>query len=812
VQRTRLLYIIFFLLACGHAVGQDGHEFFHNNTAMGDDAVMRELTTDIELFFSPLRGAGSLFDALSEFSFSAVRYNRRGYPHALTRDFWGGIDISGTVARNTDFALLGMLRRGERLRPDGTAARLNASAREFPADIESIIVPGMRISAFTYNRRGRLGGRISGAGELYDGTYAGALFEGRGGRDGGVRGVFSQEFNALGGVDFELSERHGLSFLIGAASAENGLRSAATQEAFELTGDRLYNPAWGYYGGRERSARVACRTHVYPLVSYVGRLSPATEIMASAWCRVGEEGRSALQWFAASPPQPDYYRYMPGYEATNPATGWTVRDPRVTQIFWEQLAEQNLNRGDAQIPAYIISDRMEAVVNAQFAVSIRTQLDRRFALIAGVRHDSDRRRHFRKLRDLLGAGPMLDVDQYLLDDERFGDFHLNNKRAPDRLVSVGDRFGHDYRFAARRTEIHAALLFAQGRVSASAALEVGEGALWREGFYEKELFPGSGSLGCSREFAFNPYSAKISVGYNFSVRRMVNFSAVAAEMMPRAGAVFLNPDFSNAAIAAPCTVGLLSADAEYAAVFNNLTLTASAFATRTSNETAAYRYWDDVESLFADMSLAGIDKLFYGVEFAARWDASPRVAFSLAAALGSYTYDSDPLVTIADNATQRTIVSGSRSRLRGYSLATSPERVVTAEVRYGGRGWLASLTGSYMGGRYVDVSPLRRMERAYGLAESPEKHREFVGQQRLGDAFIANLFVLRSFRMTGGGAVTLLASVNNLLGRDDIVYSGYEQMRIARGGSSPNHNWRPFPSKYLYAYGRTYFISASYAF
>ncbi|MDL2320251.1 TonB-dependent receptor, partial [Alistipes sp. OttesenSCG-928-B03] len=111
----------------------------------------------------------------------------------------------------------------------------------------------------------------------------------------------------------------------------------------------------------------------------------------------------------------------------------------------------------------------------------------------------------------------------------------------------------------------------------------------------------------------------------------------------------------------------------------------------------------------------------------------------------------------------------------------------------------------------VDASPLRRMERAYGLAASPEMRDRFTAQEKLGDAITLDLFLLRSFRL-GVTTLSLLLSVNNLLGDTGIVYNGYEQMRVMKKGTAPNLNWQPLDSRYMYNYGRTYYVSVSYRF
>lgn len=805
-MRKALIFAFLQLLLSVAAAAQDPYEYFYNNSSPDEQSL--ELTSDMSLFLRPIGGRAALFRSISDFNFSVVKYNRRGYEQGMTRDFWATVDFSGLVSRSTDFGFLSILRRSDFVQTENRG--LNAATTEYPAEMRSIMQPGVRTSIFAYNRRGRLGGRFSLAGEGAGGkVYYGVSAGHRWGRDPNVGGVFAEEPWLFTGLDLQMADDHRISLLLGTTATSNGMRTYATREAFDLTGDNLYNPSWGLYGGGERSAKTIETIRVYPLLTYAGRLTDATNITVSAYYGMGEQRRSGLSWFNAQMPYPDYYRYMPGYEPSNPVQGWLDNDLRVTQIYWEQLVEQNLNRPEQA--AYVLADRVERNGNFQMTAIATTVLEKNWKLTYGARYNNDGREYYREMRNLLGANPMPDVDQYLLDDEIFGDYHLNDVRNPARRVGEGDRFGYSYRLRAIKTDLFAVVGYDDGRLRGSVALEVGQGTLQREGLYEKEIFPGNGSYGPSDKVRFNPYMAMISAGYAFSARHFVGFSATVAETMPYAGTVFLNPDYSNYAIDRSRTVRTLSADADYMLTLDRFALNVSVFATRTSGESAVYRYWDDIEATFADMSLEGVDKLYYGAELAAQLNLTPQLTLNFAASAGSYTYDSDPRVAIVNDATRHTMLSGSRSHLKGYNLATSPRRAVTGELRYSPWGWIASLTASYMGGRYVDISPLRRMERAYGLAESPEKHDDFVDQERLGDAFVMNLFLLRSFPIRRG-TLTVLASVNNLLGDTGIVYNGYEQMRIVKNGTAPNYNWKPFPSKYLYGYGRTWYVSLSYSF
>ena len=97
------------------------------------------------------------------------------------------------------------------------------------------------------------------------------------------------------------------------------------------------------------------------------------------------------------------------------------------------------------------------------------------------------------------------------------------------------------------------------------------------------------------------------------------------------------------------------------------------------------------------------------------------------------------------------------------------------------------------------------------MCVSPEMFAAFADQEGLPAATSVDLFVLKSFWI-GRHTLTCIASVSNLFGRDDMVYSAYEPMRILKTGTTTNRSYRPFVSRYLYAYGRTYYVSVGYKF
>lgn len=766
------------------ATAQSQYEFYYNNALAEDGARIPEV--DSELFMKQLGDGTKVFDRLAEYNFSFVRHERYGFERWMNSKF----ALDGSVSHSPDYQLYSVLRPA-------------ATADGFSSDARALIREGWRFQGLAFNRRGRGGGRASWAGENAEGSvYGGISASYRTGRDPRIGGVFMDEASVLGAVSWR-----DFSVATAVLHSSSGLRSYATREAFTLTGDRFYNPSWGLYGGKEHSSNTINRQSINTLLSW-SRTIGGTAFFASFGGQLGRTARSGLAWFDAATPYPDYYRYMPDYDPVNSADPWHLGDQRVTQIYWEQLVEQNQNRIDQA--AYILENRVEDVCDFAVKIGGATKFSGGWGLSYSADFQYDSRVRYKQVGNLLGAAPFRDIDRFLLDDEIFGEQHLNNAQNPDLLIGMGDRFGYYYSLTALSMNAEVTIDYRKEGLYLLFGLRAGSHRLQRHGFYEKEIFPSGLSVGKSMSYEFSPWSGNASAQYVFSPRHFIDFTVNLSEKAPYADNIFVNPDYSNIAIEQPMTVKTFNTKLDYTAVLERFGLNISAFFTTTRDESAIYRYWDDIASAYADMAVNQLDKSFAGVEIGAEWEISPRFSFSMGGAMGRYVYSSDAQAVITDDASRRIIADGVRARLKNYRLATAPEHLATAEIQYDTWGWIASLSANYASGRYVAITPLRRTKRAYGLAGSPERHQEFIEQEELSDAFSLNLFIMRSFEVANG-RLTATLSINNLLDTDNINH-GYEQMRIQRSGVVPTQNWIPFPSKYLYNYGRTYYVSATYSF
>ena len=89
-------------------------------------------------------------------------------------------------------------------------------------------------------------------------------------------------------------DRHLFSLLTVVPVSMRSLRTSSTREAFDLTGNPLYNPSWGYQDGKVRSGRI--RREAVPLAAaaYRVRLTDATSLAATFTAETGIRRYSSL--------------------------------------------------------------------------------------------------------------------------------------------------------------------------------------------------------------------------------------------------------------------------------------------------------------------------------------------------------------------------------------------------------------------------------------------------------------------------------------------------------------------------------------
>ncbi len=636
----------------------------------------------------------------------------------------------------------------------------------------------------------------------------------RGGRDIYADGVFANTADmALRAVKrFDNDATLSLALLL--PLSKRGLRQAAAEEVFRLTGDNLYNPAWGMQSGKMRSARVRRSADPALLLSSEIPAGRRARLTATLLLSLPRYSLSMPAWFDAETPQPDHYRNLPSYFTDKAAAAvvrdvWSSGDMRYTQIDWHEMYARNALRGERGA-AYVIERRTEISMRLAAAATVETTPREGLAIRYGIRTGYECSRRFKRMDDLLGATFLLDRDCYLVDDDTFGNMLQNDLRHPDRRIGKGDRFGYDYNLTQRHLGICVMAIWRRGRSELHAAAELSSLSVGRRGYFEKELFAGNGSYGRSKRIVFAPYTLKAAWHHALTPRHGITLAAVAAAAAPEADDIFLQTQYNNRTTDRPRTSILLGGEAAYRFHSPTVDIHLTGFATLSRRESRILHSYDDMSGAYSDIAIDDIERLGTGIEAAAtvRYSRRWQSAFTFTAA--SYRYAADPAVTLYDDR-DNSVISTSRSRMTGCRTG-APQLTAYADVAwYPAGGWSLRMSMQYAGSRHVEPSAVRRTERLVATAGSEERREEMMHQQRLPDAASVDASVAKTFAF-GRSELRIMLSVRNLTNAGDIVYAGREQNRVRRYTAGDMTHYRPFDNLLTYAYPRTYYISVGWSF
>lgn len=808
LKRTVILCIMAFAFVKVAAQDPEGRSVYDR---FEDD--FREIESDTTLFYLPLGDGSSLFTSLTRYGLSHVSYRPRGLDDRLSRAFVAGMEVSSGIGRYPDYTLYTAL---SALSPEVSRFYYHTPSGFYTplaTDIYGVrasAASGRRTATYTYSdKRYRTGVRLRAAGTMGRGWHYALSMRGRWGEDAYIKGVFTDAL--MGSLAIEKIFNTGVSvaMFVMVNTQERGLKGWTEAEAYRLTGDNLYNPYWGWFDGRIRNSRVKRDMTPLTVLSVDAPLSANTVCHAAFGIRTGERSRSAVCWSDASNPAPDYYANLPNHRA-NPRLkealeeAWQSGDPNFIHMDWRRMYETNMFSTDGR-SVYVLARRVERIRNMQAVFTAASRNEYGFGYECGVRLRYDRSRFRRVAADLLGGAYVRNADSFTGAD--------SDVRNPERAVGAWGVYDYNYDILLRAVTVHGSGYYREGRWSVALGAEFSPQALERIGYYEKEGLPENLSFGSSGLCRFVPYNLYLNGRYNFTASHSLFAEVHRGEYSPDYEDIFLSPDYCNRRMANPRNMTVAGARLDYRLRINRFArLQVAAYVVSTQGEAEIARYYDDLYGVYSAMVMDDMEKRNWGVEAGISIDITEKLKVSAVMSVGNYTYSKDPRITILDEGTLAVLMEDDRAHLKGFIHDGSPQTVVAASVGYSPRGqWNFSVEWTYADRRYVTVNPVRRTERMIALAASPEQRTAWLRQERLPSASVVNISVSKGFTMFG---VRVFASftVNNLLGRRDMLYGGYEQMRLDKFSVDGNTVYRPFPSRYNYSYPRTFLASVTITF
>ncbi len=259
------------------------------------------------------------------------------------------------------------------------------------------------------------------------------------------------------------------------APTERGQNAAVTQEVYDLTGTNNYNPYWGYQNGKVRNSRIVKSYDPTFIASYEINLDEQQKLKVAAGYHYSMYSNSALNFYNAPDPRPDYYRNLPSFfwdgqiannyyepsgqqlfnedgvhypwglfigqdmNSTYLGSGfwgedgnligpsidmaqynnlvhlWKTRDNKTTQIDWDNIYAANFannyNNPDGSA-RYIIERRHNDIQEGMASLNyVNTQFDH-LKMTLGAEAKVSQGIHYKTIDDLLGGNQWIDVDAF----------------------------------------------------------------------------------------------------------------------------------------------------------------------------------------------------------------------------------------------------------------------------------------------------------------------------------------------------------------------------------------------------------------
>lgn len=259
------------------------------------------------------------------------------------------------------------------------------------------------------------------------------------------------------------------------APTERGQNAAVTQEVYDLTGTNNYNPYWGYQNGKVRNSRIVKSYDPTVIVAYEYKIDDQQKLKAAAGYHYSWYSNSALNFFNAPDPRPDYYRNLPSFywdgqianpnnetsagqlfddngnhypwglfigedmKGVNLGSGfigddgnlvgpsvdkdqynnlvnlWRNRDNKTTQIDWDNIYASNYanNANDPTASArYMLERRHNDIQEANASFNYVNTKYNHLKMTLGVEGKFSQGIHYKTIDDLLGANQWIDIDAF----------------------------------------------------------------------------------------------------------------------------------------------------------------------------------------------------------------------------------------------------------------------------------------------------------------------------------------------------------------------------------------------------------------
>ncbi|MBE0638486.1 MAG: TonB-dependent receptor plug domain-containing protein [Bacteroidales bacterium] len=779
-----------------------------------------------------LQSSRDIFVSTAGFTFGQTRFRIRGYDSENTTVLMSGVPLNDMETGRAYWSAWGGLNDVTRWQEidfgisaspysfGGVSGATNIEARA------SKLRPGTRLTYSSTNRayRNRLMATYN-SGMLDNGWAFSVSGSRRWAEEGYVEGTFYDAWSYFVSVEKKLNSKHSLGFIAFAAPSQAGRAGVVTQEAYDLAGSNYYNPNWGYQNGEKRNSRVGTYNQPRLLLTHYWEPDKSTKLTTSAAYFFGRYGTTALEWYDAADPRPDYYRNLPSYYKDNPAqfeyyTNQWQNNESFRQLDWDFFYfanSKNLftinnaygiegNSVTGNFSKYIIEDRRNDHNQFQFNTNLWKEINPHFNLNSGLNVSLYKGRTYKVAEDLLGGDFYINIDKFAEQDVFDPLQSQNDLRTPNKPVYEGDVFGYDYDANVNSVDAFVQANFTYPKFDYFVALNLSATEFWRTGHMQNGKFPNE-SLGDSEKQSFTNYGVKGGVTYKITGRHYVIVNGMYLTRAPYFRDSYISPRTRDHVVSNLDSEKVLSGDISYVLRAPNIQARATLYYTEFNDQVYSRSFYHETLRSFVNYQMTGVDTRSSGAELGVDYKLTSTINLTAVAGLGQLIYNSRPLATISQDNNSDILAENRKIYLKNYYVGGSPQTALSGGIKYNSpKYWWIGANINYFDDIYLEPNPDRRSEGAAGLYNEDDiRFNELLYQEKLSSAYTVDIFGGKSWRIKQY-YIALNLSVNNVLNETNFAFGGFEQFRY-----DPN-DLEKFPPKYFYLYGIQYYANLSFRF
>ena len=685
------------------------------------------------------------------------------------------------------------------------------------------------------------------------------------GEEGNQKGTYMHAGSLYLGAERIFNPSHSLSLSLIASPTEQATSSWTTEEAYWLANSHYYNPFWGYQNGKKRSSRVRRTLEPTAFLTWDWNIDRDTKLTTTSIFRYAKYGQTYInRTNNAADPRPDYYHYMPSNvfnvysgiapndweysEWQNYVDYWRASEEN-RQINWDKMymINQNSVNNGGEAVYYLEESHTD-----QFAWNLSSTLNHtlnRFSTVnGGINLHHTTAMHYKTMRDLLGANFHTDIDRFASSDYGYNSQEAQNDLDhPNRQIREGDKFGYNYHINVNKAQAWASIGYDRDGLSLVLNGNLNGATIERVGKMRNGRSP-EHSKGSSGTATFLGGGLRGQLGLTIDAHHQFNISGGFEYRPPISNVSFLNVQTRNAFVFDLKDEQTMFAEASYKFNFGSLHGMVKGYYTQFKDVTEQSQFFDDIKQEYSYLSMTGIKKVHYGVEFTAQYDFTSNFSVDFVGAIGDAKYDNNADAVICydkSDASQTPqwwdAIHHQKLQVitKNMHVGCTPLTALSLGAKYNISRWFFEARLNYYDRNYIYFSPYLRLSdvmpdvtasidangnKAYVVnnmkgAVLLDDDNKIVGyqpksQEKFDSAFMLDLSIGKLIYLRGGRQLSINLNLTNVTNNRNMKLRGSEQSRnddFDKTNKVRSYQFA-YNSKYAYAYPFTAFLNIGLKF